>query len=116
MNIEVAMKIDYVELPARDLAAMKAFYGSAFGWTFEDWGNDYMAFSDSGVEGGFRRTETEPPRGGTLVILYSDDLEAAEKAVSDAGGEIIERHDFPGGRRFSFIDPSGNELAIWTKV
>ncbi|MCG8561674.1 MAG: VOC family protein [Hyphomicrobiales bacterium] len=110
------MKIDYVELPARDLAAMKAFYGAAFGWAFEDWGPDYMAFSNSGLEGGFRRTDDAPPRGGALVILYADDLEAAEAAVTDAGGIIVDRHDFPGGRRFHFTDPSGNELAVWTKA
>lgn len=110
------MKIDYVELPATDLAAMKAFYGAAFGWTFEDWGPEYMAFSNAGLEGGFRKTDAAPPRGGALVILHADDLAVAEKAVADAGGEIIERHEFPGGRRFHFADPSGNELAVWTKA
>ena len=110
------MKIDYVELPATDLAAVKAFYGAAFGWTFEDWGPEYMAFSNAGLEGGFRKTNAPPPRGGALVILHADDLAAAEKAVADAGGEIIERHEFPGGQRFHFADPSGNELAVWTKA
>lgn len=110
------MKIDYVELPARDLAAMKAFYGAAFGWTFEDWGPEYTAFSNAGLAGGFRRTNAPPVRAGALVILYADDLAAAERAVTDAGGAIIERHDFPGGRRFHFADPSGNELAVWTKA
>ena len=110
------MKIDYVEMPAVDFAAMKNFYGTAFGWVFEEWGDDYMAFSNSGLEGGFRKAEAPPPRGGSLVILLAEDLDAAEKAVAGAGGEIIERHEFPGGRRFHFTDPSGNELAVWTKV
>ncbi len=110
------MKIDYVELPATDMAAMKAFYGAAFGWTFEDWGTDYTAFSNAGLEGGFRPADTAPPGGGALIILYADDLAAAEKAVIDAGGRITNRHDFPGGRRFHFTDPSGNELAVWTKA
>lgn len=110
------LKIDYVELPARDLAAMKAFYGAAFGWTFEDYGTDYVAFSNAGLEGGFAPTDSAPPRGGTMVILYADDLDAAEAAVTDAGGSIVERIDFPGGRRFQFTDPSGNELAVWTKA
>lgn len=112
------MRIDYVELPAVDLAAMKAFYGDAFGWTFEDWGPgpDYVSFSDAGLEGGFRPVESAPPRGGALVILLTDDLEAAEAAVTAAGGAIVERHEFPGGRRFHFTDPSGNELAVWTKA
>ncbi len=110
------MKIDYVELPAIDFAATKAFYGAAFGWTFEEWGPDYMAFSNAGLEGGFRRVVARPPRGGALVILYADDLSAAEKSIQSVGGEVSERHDFPGGRRIHFSDPSGNELAIWTKA
>lgn len=110
------MKIDYVELPARDLSEAKAFYGKACGWSFEDWGPDYMAFSEAGLEGGFRRTSEVPARGGALVILYCDDLHAAEKTILEAGGDVIEKHDFPGGSRFHFLDPSGNELAVWTKV
>ena len=109
------MNIDYVELPALDLDAMAAFYGTAFGWTFEDYGLEYRAFANAGLEGGFNKTEAAPPRGGTLVILYADDLAAAEKAVVDAGGAITARHDFPGGQRFHFTDPSGNELGMWTK-
>lgn len=109
------MKIDYVELPALDPSAMKAFYGAAFGWTFEDWGEDYVAFSGAGLDGGFARSERPPPKGGSLVVLYAEDLEAAEAAVRQAGGSIVERLAFPGGRRFHFTDPSGNELAVWTK-
>lgn len=116
MNKGIGMKIDYVELPAIDFAATKAFYGAAFGWTFEEWGDAYMAFSKAGLEGGFRKVSERPPRGGALVILYADDLATAEKAVMSVGGEIAERHDFPGGRRIHFHDPSGNELAIWTKA
>ena len=108
--------IDYVELLATDLAAMKAFYGAAFGWTFTDYGPDYVSFSGAGLEGGFNPTSAQPPRGGAMVILYSDDLDVSEKAVRAAGGEILERISFPGGSRFGFIDPSGNELAIWTKA
>ncbi len=110
------MKIDYVEFPALDFAQTKAFYGVAFGWSFEEWGADYMAFSDAGLEGGFRKAKVLSPRGGPLVILYADDLDVAERAVGDAGGEIVERHEFPGGRRFHFTDPSGNELGVWTKA
>jgi len=95
---------------------MKAFYGDAFGWRFEDYGADYTAFSGAGLDGGFAKTEGEPPRGGSLVVLYADDLERAERAVKDAGGKVVERLSFPGGRRFHFTDPNGNELAIWTKV
>lgn len=110
------LHIHYVELPATDLAAMQAFYGAAFGWTFESWGEDYMAFSNAGVEGGFCRVAENPPRGGALVILHAPDLASAERRVVDAGGEIVARHEFPGGRRFQFLDPSGNELGVWTQV
>ena len=107
--------IDYVELAAKDLSVAKAFYSAAFGWEFQDWGETYVSFTGAGLDGGIRGGET-PVKGSTLVILYADDLEASEKRVVDAGGEITERHDFPGGRRFHFRDPSGNELAVWIKV
>ncbi|GAB5467292.1 MAG: VOC family protein [Rhodospirillales bacterium] len=109
------MKINYVELPAVDLEAMQAFYGKAFGWSFESWGADYMAFADAGLDGGFRRVDEPAPKGGALVVLYAEDLAAAEAAVTAAGGKVVEREEFPGGRRFLFTDPSDNELAVWTK-
>jgi predicted enzyme related to lactoylglutathione lyase len=110
------MKIDYIELPVTDFAAAKAFYGRAFGWTFEDWGDDYVGFDDAGLKGGFRKADKATPKGGVLVVLYADDLDAAQQAVTQAGGKIVAHLDFPGGRRFHFTDPAGNELAIWTKV
>jgi len=97
------------------MSAMKAFYGAAFGWTFEDYGGDYVSFTGAGLEGGFNPVTAPPLRGGALVVLYSDDLDDSEKAVRDAGGKMLERISFPSGSRFGFIDPSGNELAIWTK-
>ncbi len=110
-------KINYVELKASDVAAMKDFYGAAFGWTFVDYGPDYASFEGAGLDGGFERVDGARAGGGTLVILYSDDLEASRKAVTDAGGVIsTEPFDFPGGRRFHFTDPAGNELAVWTKA
>ena len=110
------MKIDYIELSSFDFAATRAFYEAAFGWGFEAWGDDYLAFSGAGLDGGFRKTAEPPPRGGALVILYADDLPVAERAVAQAGGTITAHHDFPGGRRFHFTDPTGNELAVWTKA
>lgn len=107
--------IDYVELAAEDLPRAKSFYGEVFGWSFEDWGPDYVSFSGAGLDGGIRGGEAPSP-GSTLVILYADDLEATEKRVTAAGGEIVERHDFPGGRRFHFRDPAGNVLGVWTPV
>jgi predicted enzyme related to lactoylglutathione lyase len=109
-------RIDFIELPATDLARAKAFYARAFGWSFVDYGDAYADIQGAGISGGLRKVEAAPPRGGSLVILYSDDLEASERAVTDAGGSVVERHEFPGGRRFQFLDPVGNELAIWTKA
>ena len=110
------MKIDYVELSSTDFESTRSFYSTAFGWTFQDWGPDYMSFSNAGVEGGFGKVEAACERGGVLIVLHTDDLDAAEKSIVDAGGEITERHEFPGGRRFHFIDTTGNELAVWTKA
>ena len=109
-------KIHYIELPSTDFTAMQAFYGAMFGWEFEDYGGQYLAFSGAGVEGGFTPVDAPPPRGGALVILYSDDLAASEQALIAAGASIVERHEFPGGTRFHFLDPSGNELAVWSKA
>lgn len=107
---------NYIELPAIDLPAMKAFYGKAFGWTFMDWGDSYVSIHGSGVEGGFDgHKDRAPSRQGALVILYSENLEQSIEAVVNAGGKVvIEPFEFPGGRRFHFTDPSDNELAIWT--
>ena len=109
--------IDYIELAAPDLAAAKRFYGTAFGWEFTDYGPDYAGIrkkSGDGEVGGIRR-EDGVQRGGPLVILYSEDLEASVRAVVDAGGQVVkEPFSFPGGRRFHFTDPAGNELAVWS--
>jgi uncharacterized protein len=107
-------KVDYVELPGRDLAATKAFYGAAFGWTFTDYGPEYAAFTE-GLDGGFQADATEAT-AKPLVILYATDLEAMEAKVRAAGGTITRPiYSFPGGRRFHFTDPAGNELAVWSE-
>ncbi len=107
--------IDFVELPVLDIAAAKAFYHQVFGWSFIDYGPDYADIQGAGCSGGLRKVEVAPKRGGVLVILYSNDLSQSEQAITAAGASITERHEFPGGRRFHFLDPSGNELAVWTK-
>ncbi|MEM6296554.1 MAG: VOC family protein [Myxococcota bacterium] len=108
--------IDYVEITAPDLAAAKAFYSAAFGWTFNDYGPGYAGIvGETREQGGLAQGE---PRGagGPLVVLYSDDLDATLAAVKSAGGTIsTEPFDFPGGRRFHFTDPGGNELAVWSE-
>lgn len=108
--------IDYIEFTVRDLAEAKRFYTAAFGWEFNDYGPEYAgikAADGDGEVGGMR--PGDPATGGPLVILYSDDLEATLDAVKAAGGRVVkEPFGFPGGRRFHFGDPSGNELAVWT--
>jgi len=107
---------DFVELPVLDMAGAKAFYQAAFGWTFKDWGSEYADIQGAGLTGGLRLVTTPPTTSGPLVIIYSEDLAASERAVSAAGATIVARHEFPGGKRFHFVDPSGCELAVWTKV
>ena len=109
--------IDYVELPASDLAAVRRFYETAFGWTFTEYGDDYLALSDGERDGGFFRSELKSTTatGGALILLYSKDLEKTRDKVLEAGGALgQEIFSFPGGRRFHFFDPSGNELGVWS--
>ena len=105
-------RIDYIEIPVTDVGAAKRFYGAAFGWQFEDYGPAYASFHDGRLAGGFTQTDAVR-RGGPLVVIFSTDLAATEQAVRAAGGAIVrETFSFPGGRRFHFADPSGNELAV----
>jgi predicted enzyme related to lactoylglutathione lyase len=109
-------RIDYIELPAPDVAASKRFYADTFGWEFTDYGPDYSAFMDGRLAGGLTK-EGKPAKGGggALVVIFAVDLAAAEKRVRDAGGKIVKpTFSFPGGRRFHFADPGGNELAVWS--
>lgn len=105
--------INYIELKAKDLEATKAFYTKAFGWSFTDYGPTYTAFSNSGLEGGFEKTDKEIVNGA-LVVLYHENLEEIKQQVITANGKIsVNTFSFPGGKRFQFLDPSGNELAVW---
>jgi predicted enzyme related to lactoylglutathione lyase len=110
-------KIDYVEFPAREIEATKEFFTKAFGWSFTDYGPDYTAFSDEGLNGGFYKSEliATTETGSALIIFYSQELEKTQLKVESAGGSIIKPiFPFPGGRRFHFVDPSGNEFAVWS--
>ena len=111
-------RINYIELPAKDLAHTKLFYNQVFGWTFEDYGDDYTAFSDGRLDGGFYRSKLSSDsskKGAALVVLYADDLESTLERVISGGGIISQPiFSFPGGRRFHFLDPGGNELAVWS--
>lgn len=110
-------KLDYLELPAPkgSIDSMKAFYARAFDWSFTDYGPSYAAFSE-GLDGGFDGTpELELTR--PLPVLFSEDLEATLATVTESGGTITrEIFAFPGGRRFHFTDPAGNELAVWSET
>lgn len=110
--------INYIELPMTDLAATKAFYGDVFGWRFTDWGPDYISFDGAGIDGGFNGTgDAATAAPGTLVVLYADKLQHTLQAVEKAGGEIVKPiYPFPGGARFHFKDPNGNELAVWSET
>jgi predicted enzyme related to lactoylglutathione lyase len=108
-------RIDYIEMNVGDIERSKAFYGTAFGWTFKDYGPTYCEFGDGRLTGGFT-TGAPPKPGGPLVIMYADDLEASQRSVEAAGGHIAKPiFEFPGGRRFHFLDPDGYELAVWSQ-
>ena len=109
-------KINYVELPAKDLAATKAFFESVFGWSFVDYGPEYTAFENQGLDGGFFKSDlaSSTEKGAALIVFYSNQLEATLAKVEKAGGSILRPiFSFPGGRRFHFTEPSGNEFAVW---
>lgn len=108
-------KIDYIEFNVADIAASKAFYGGAFGWTFTEYGPQYCEFQDGRLTGGFTTLAPVNAKGGPLVILFADALEETLARVTAAGGTIVKPiFDFPGGRRFQFTDPDGYELAVWS--
>ena len=109
-------KMNYVELPAKNLTATKAFFESVFGWSFTDYGPDYTAFENQGLDGGFFQSDlaSSTEKGAALIVFYSDQLEATLAKVEQAGGSILRPiYSFPGGRRFHFTEPSGNEFAVW---
>jgi len=106
--------INYVEFKAKDLEKIKAFYTQAFGWTFTDYGPTYAAFSESGLDGGFSKDKSKIVNGA-LVVLYHKNLEVIKAKIIESRGKISKDiFSFPGGRRFHFIDPAGNELAVWS--
>lgn len=107
-------RVDYIEFPSTDMEETKRFYSTVFGWGFVDYGPDYMSFADGRLNGGFR-LEPAVTAGGPLVVIYATHLEDIEATIRANGGQIVmEIFEFPGGRRFHFADPSGNELAIWS--
>jgi predicted enzyme related to lactoylglutathione lyase len=113
--MRVENRIDYVEIPVTDPARARDFFAALFGWEFQEWGADYLSFSDGRLECGLRRAEGPAPASGVLLIFYSEDLEREMTRIVELGGSISQDiYSFPGGRRFHFVDPVGNEYAIWT--
>jgi uncharacterized protein len=112
-------KINYVELPSRDLPATKNFYSHVFGWGFVDYGTEYIAITNGGLDGGFyfSHTSSLTSLGATLVVIYSKNLAHTQEKIEQFGGNIIRpTYNFPGGARFHFLDSTGNELAVWSET
>jgi predicted enzyme related to lactoylglutathione lyase len=111
-------KINYIEFHSTDIEQTKKFYAAVFGWSFVDYGPDYVSFQGAGIDGGFIRREPGdgPGKFAPLVVLYSSDLAATEIAVRlEGGGVVVPTFEFPGGRRFHFSDGVGNVLAVWSE-
>lgn len=109
--------VNYLEFPARDITATKTFFKTVFEWQFEDFGPNYTAFSNQGIDGGFFKSDQQSlsKNGSVLVIFYSHNLEQTQAKIEQSGGIITQAiFEFPGGRRFHFTEPSGNELAVWS--
>jgi len=107
-------RVDYVEFLTTSIEQTKNFYSAVFGWKFTDYGPEYTCFNDGRLGGGFALAQ-EVVGGGPLIVLYATDLAAIEAGVKENGGRIVrDTYEFPGGRRFHFTDPSGNELAVWS--
>ena len=107
-------RMDYIEFPTKNIEETKRFYSKVFGWAFTDYGDSYTSFSDGRLGGGFELA-SDVTAGCPLVVLYATNLEEIEAKITECGGHIIKQtFEFPGGRRFHFSDPSGNELAVWS--
>ena len=109
-------KIDYVEFALADPAATRAFFAATFGWQFEEY-DAYLAFHGAGLDGGIYQADlaSRTDTGGALIVFYSDDLAATERLLRQHGARIVKPvFSFPGGRRFHFTEPAGNEFAVWS--
>lgn len=113
------LELSYVEFPAKNLAATKAFFEEVFHWSFKDYGQEYSSFSNAGLDGGFFKSDlaSSTELGAALLVMYSKNLELTQQEIEQAGGKIVKPvFSFPGGRRFHFVEPSGNEFAVWSDV
>lgn len=111
-------KLNYVEFGSTNINVTKQFFERTFDWTFIDYGPEYSAFSGQGLDGGFFKSEfvNQTANGGALLVFYSSDIQATQIKVEQHGGKIIRPiFEFPGGCRFHFTEPSGNEFAVWSE-
>lgn len=110
-------KINYVELPSKDLPATKDFFSQVFDWSFQDFGSEYAAFLNQGINGGFYKSDlsSSTDNGAALIVFYSQNIAATQTKIEKANGIIVKPiFSFPGGHRFHFIEPGGNEFAVWS--
>lgn len=117
MDPRVDQRVDYLELPANDLDAAQDFYEKSFGWSFTDYGPEYRAFTDGKMDGGFFKSKAHSStvNGAALIVIYATSLEQTrDRLVANGGSVVKDIFPFPGGRRFHFTDPNGNELAVWS--
>lgn len=111
-------KINYLEIQVKSVGDTKKFFSAVFGWDFTDYGDDYTCFTNGGIDGGFYTSDKvhRVDTGSPLIVLYSSDLEKTQIKIESNGGEILKpTYSFPGGRRFHFSDPNGNEFAVWSE-
>ncbi|MCH8059081.1 MAG: VOC family protein [Proteobacteria bacterium] len=113
--MRIEKRIDYIEIPVTDPALARDFLAALFDWTFKEWGADYVSFNDGRLDGGLRRSEESAPATGVLLVFYSENLERDVERVRELGATISQDiFDFPGGKRFHFVDPVGTEFAMWS--
>ncbi len=111
-------KINYIEIPVKNISASKTFFNQVFGWEYVDYGPDYVAISNAGIDGGMFLSDStvSTATGSVLVVLYSNNLEQTQLLIEQNGGKVlVPIFDFPGGRRFHFSDTNGNEYAVWSE-
>lgn len=112
-------KIDYLEIPAKNIPAAQLFFTSVFDWSFQDFGPEYTAFSGAGIDGGFYQSDltVSTKSGSVLIVFYSNNLEETSAKIEASGGSVVKPiFEFPGGRRFHFRDTNGNEYAAWSDL
>lgn len=106
-----------IEFPSNDASASAQFFEKAFDMGYLTYGSQYTdvqlgAEQTFGFQGDSSESTNAP-----LVVLEVDDLDTARGRIESAGGTItVEPFEFPGGRRMHFLEPGGNELAVWVRA